>query len=150
MAAMKSVLDADDRRALAERILALRPDSPRQWGRMTPAQMLDHCTVFDRWVQGGGAERQTLAGRIVGKAMLRRFMRPDASLPKNVPTSSYLIGKDDGDFEKARQAWLSVLDGYADYRVERFLHDFFGPMSRDEVGVFVWKHSDHHLQQFGV
>ncbi|MEO6189418.1 MAG: DUF1569 domain-containing protein [Saprospiraceae bacterium] len=29
-------------------------------------------------------------------------------------------------------------------------HPALGNMKRDQLGFFVWKHSDHHLRQFGV
>ncbi|MBX3143314.1 MAG: DinB family protein [Trueperaceae bacterium] len=150
MSELASVFDPDVRRALGDRISTLRPDSPRQWGKMTPVQMLDHCASFDRWVQSGGAKKQEFVGKIVGRALLRRFMRPGNSLPKNVPTLTKLIGRDLEDFEATRQAWLTSLAGYSDYQVESFVHDFFGPMTREEVGLFVHKHADHHLKQFGV
>ena len=37
-------LDSADNAILVARIHSLRPDSPRQWGKMTAAQMLVHCT----------------------------------------------------------------------------------------------------------
>lgn len=29
-------------------------------------------------------------------------------------------------------------------------HPFFGEMTEDQWDVLLWKHLDHHLQQFGV
>jgi len=29
-------------------------------------------------------------------------------------------------------------------------HTFFGRMTADEWGILMYKHIDHHLQQFGV
>jgi hypothetical protein len=29
-------------------------------------------------------------------------------------------------------------------------HSFFGPMTAEEKGWSMYKHHDHHLQQFGV
>jgi hypothetical protein len=30
-----------------------------------------------------------------------------------------------------------------------FVHPFFGRMTQEETGVLAYKHSDHHLRQFG-
>ena len=39
---MKSAWDADNRRELQQRVLALRPETQGQWGRMTAPQMVAH------------------------------------------------------------------------------------------------------------
>jgi hypothetical protein len=36
------------------------------------------------------------------------------------------------------------------YSNEDFIHDFFGKMTKEQIGVFAYKHTDHHLRQFGV
>lgn len=150
MEGMKTVLDTEDRSELAARIATLTADSPRLWGRMTPAQMLRHCTLFDRWIQDGGAEKQSLMGKIVGRAVLRRMLRPQGGLSRNMPTTRDLLVSDELDLEEVRTAWLTCLDGYRDFTAAGIIHDFFGPMTRQEVGVFAWQHADHHLRQFGA
>lgn len=145
-----SIHNENDRGQLATRIHTLRPDSARQWGKMTAEQMLAHCERFDRWIQSGKSNRQSLVGKIVGRPVLRRMLRPDKNMARNVPTLPALIPPADIEFEAARAAWLASLEAYAHYSADTFVHDFFGPLSQEEVGAFVWKHADHHLKQFGV
>ena len=146
----QSIHNENDRAQLAARILTLKPDSARQWGKMTVVQMLGHCELFDRWIQSGQPNRQTLIGKLVGRPVLRRMLRPDKAMARNVPTMPALIPAADIEFETARKAWRTSIEGYAHYDTETFIHDFFGPLSHEEVGAFVWKHADHHLKQFGA
>ncbi|MBL0146112.1 MAG: DUF1569 domain-containing protein [Chitinophagaceae bacterium] len=34
--------------------------------------------------------------------------------------------------------------------IEKKVHPFFGKFTGDQWGKFMYKHLDHHLQQFGV
>ena len=145
---ISSVHYQNDRADLAARIRALRPESARQWGKMTVIQMLEHCQLFDRWIQSGEPNRQTLMGKLVGRAVLRRMLRPDKAMARNVPTMPALMSPGGTEFSAAQAAWLTSLEAYADYEADVFVHDFFGPLSYDELGAFVWKHADHHLKQF--
>lgn len=147
---LSTVHSEDDRTSLTVRIRTLRPDSARRWGKMTVAQMVGHCELFDRWIQRGEPNRQTLVGRLVGRPVLRRMLRPDKEMARNVPTMPELIPQVGTELSAARGAWLTSLERYADYSADTFVHDFFGPLSYEEVGAFVWKHADHHLKQFGA
>ena len=49
---MKSLIDAGCRQELVVRIQRVRPDSPRQWGRMTAPQMICHLSDAFRCVMG--------------------------------------------------------------------------------------------------
>ena|SRR5690554_3846923 len=145
-----SIHNEDDRAQLAARIRTLEADSVRVWGKMTAAQMLGHCVLFDRWIQSGKPNRQTLVGKLVGRPVLRRMLRPDKAMARNVPTMPALIPAAGIEFTVARDAWLASLEDYAGYSADTFVHDFFGPLSYEELGAFVWKHADHHLKQFGA
>lgn len=39
--------------------------------------------------------------------------------------------------------WVPGVDNPA------YLHDFFGKMTREQIGIFAFKLMDHHLRQFG-
>lgn len=42
---VKNLFDATAVEEVKERMARLRPDSERQWGKMSPAQMLAHCSA---------------------------------------------------------------------------------------------------------
>ena len=148
--AIGSIHDEADRAGLARRIRSVRPDSKAKWGKMNAAQMLEHCARFDHWIQEGGPNRQTFMGRLFGRIALKRVLRPDKPMDRNIPTMPSLVAPLDTDFARAQQAWLSSLEAYAGHDADRFVHDFFGPINRQELGAFVWRHADHHLKQFGA
>lgn len=150
LARLKTIHNPADRADLAARINTLQPDSAREWGKMTAAQMMQHCELFDKWIQKGDPNRQTLMGKIVGRPLLRRTLNPNIPMAKNLGTMPELMPQRDPDFAAARESWLASLENYVAYDAQEFVHDFFGPMNYEEVGAFVWKHADHHLKQFGV
>jgi len=42
---MKNLFERDTLNEVLSRIDSLRPDSPRQWGKMDAAQMMAHCSI---------------------------------------------------------------------------------------------------------
>lgn len=120
---------------------------------MTVYQMLRHCTLWEEWIQGtpGRAYRQSLVGRLFGRMALKSVMKDDAPLRKNVPTTkAFKIRDTDGDVAAEVRRWTALLEAYDHYSNPDFIHDFFGRMTREEVGRLAYKHTDHHLRQFGA
>ena len=79
------------------------------------------------------------------------MLKDDSPVAKNSPTSPFLktVGQS-GDVEQQKEEWINTLEQYADYNNPIFIHPFFGPMTKEQVGRFVYKHTDHHLRQFGI
>jgi hypothetical protein len=48
--------------------------------------------------------------------------------------------------EKAK--WRSLIEQYRAFDKDYFIHWFFGKMSKEQLGQFIYKHCDHHLKQF--
>ena len=120
---------------------------------MNVYQMLRHCTLWEAWIQGRPPRiyRQSLFGRVFGRIALRRMTRDDRPIARNVPTSrEFRIKERMGDVAAERKKWAALVDGYEDYSNPRFIHDFFGRMTREQVGQLAYKHTDHHLRQFGA
>ena len=46
--------------------------------------------------------------------------------------------------------WIALIEGYAQYSNTDFVHAFFGKMTKEQVGIMTYKHTDHHLRQFNV
>src|SRR5690606_23692380 len=94
--------------------------------------------------------KQAFMGKIFGKLALRRMIKDDKPLDKNVPTSTQFQVKEPyGDLEAEKLKWISRTRAYERYENPYFIHDFFGKMTRQQIGVLVYKHTDHHLRQFG-
>jgi len=72
--------------------------------------------------------------------------------PKGAPTAPALKPVDAASFEEERAALLELLERIGTGLREGMGpdHPLFGPLSWREWGVVTYKHSDHHLKQFGA
>ena len=120
---------------------------------MNLCQMLIHCSRWDEWVLGihHPPYKQALIGRLFGKGALEKLTKDDRPLTKNTPTSSaFRIRETTCDPEMEKSKWIQLIRQYAHYDNPNFIHIFFGKMTREQVGILAYKHSDHHLRQFGA
>ncbi len=144
---MKSIFDKATRDELKNRINALSENSNAKWGKMNVAQMVKHCAQWDEMALGKTKYKQSFIGKLFGKMALKDMMK-DEPVKKNMPTVPSFKIKGDVDFKKEKEKWISLLDGYANFSNEGFIHPFFGTMNKQDTGHLVYKHADHHLQQF--
>lgn len=148
---MKTVFDESTRKELATRIRSLQDSSKPEWGKMTLYQMLLHCIKCEEFYQGKISEKRSFIGRIFGRMALKSLLNDGQTFRKNSPTgASFKITDTTGDLEVAKEKWIELINEYAGYEPDLFMHWFFGKMTKEQVGYFVYKHADHHLRQFGV
>ena len=136
------------------RLAQLQPESERQWGKMSAAQMLAHCSVAMEWATG---EREMsaapLALRAVGRMIKPFALKDDAPMRRNSPTVKELIVVDDCDFSSEQERLRGLIGRFAaggPAGCTTHPHSFFGRLTPEEWGVLMYKHLDHHLRQFGV
>ena len=90
-------------------------------------------------------------GRLFGKLALKNVLKNDKPLGRNSPTAPELVIKEKtGDFALQKAAWIKRINEYKYFDNPHFVHPFFGTMTKEQVGQFVYKHHDHHLRQFAV
>jgi len=146
------MFDRSTRDELMTRIDLLNSNCKPKWGKMNVYQMAKHCTIWDEWVLGKNNPeyKQELLGRIFGKMALKNFVKDDRPLKKNMPAGNLVVRDNDGTIDFQKKLWMERVAEYETYSNPRFIHDFFGKMTIDEIGIFAYKHSDHHLRQFNV
>lgn len=148
---MKSIFEKSIRDELIGRVNSLNENSKALWGKMNLYQMLAHNALWQQMMLGKIKSKRVFIGRFIGKAALKNVLKNDAPLRKNTPTTPEVMAKEkSGGLEIQRKKWIEGIEEYANYPYEEFLHPFFGKMTKEEVGYFVYKHSDHHLRQFGA
>jgi len=150
---MTTVFDKSTREELIRRIHSVDQTSTARWGQMNVYQMLRHCTLWEAWIQGRPPRtyKQAFIGRLFGRMALRSMTKDDRPLARNIPTTrEFRITQTTGDVGAERQKWAALVDEYEQYSNPGFVHDFFGRMTREQVGQLAYKHSDHHLRQFGA
>lgn len=148
---MKTIFDKITRSELINRIKSIEEKSTPQWGKMNVYQMLKHCTIWEEWIHGTNKPvyKRELLGYLFGKMALRRMIKNDNPLDRNVPTSAaFKVKEKNGDIEAEKKKWIALVEKYENYSNPGFIHDFFGKMTRAEIGILAYKHTDHHLRQF--
>jgi hypothetical protein len=149
---VKSLFDPNVFQETAGRIEALQPSASRLWGKMTPAQMLEHSTRALEMACGKGPQKQTGLGKLIGW-MARGSFVGEKPFSKNGPTGPEFIVHDEPDFVATKERLLGVMREFqskGERGCDGNVHAFFGRMSGVEWGVTQYKHLDHHLRQFGA
>lgn len=149
---MKTIFNYSDREELLQRLRKLEPNTTPQWGQMTVNQMLAHCNRWNTWVLGKEEfnTSQSESGKLHGRKHLNQLVSDDRPLGKNLTASDGFVIREDGfDFQSEKERCLQLLEAYASFSNDNFIHDYFGPMTREEIGIVAYKHQDHHLRQFG-
>lgn len=147
---MNTILNTAEKDALLMRIAALTGDEAASWGKMNVAQMMEHCIRFEEMMAGQRKIKRVWLGYLVGKMALKGMIGDNQPVKHHVPTLPELVVEETNeDFAQQKEKWIGLLNAYEYAPATRYIHPFFGKMTRDETGRMVFKHTDHHLRQFG-
>jgi len=146
---METVYDEACREELIRRVRMLNEDSRSRWGKMTVFQMVKHCTLWENWVLNSKENKRVFAGRLFGKMALKALLKEGAPLRRNSPSLPELIVTGSGNVALQKEKWIALIEEHGQRFNPEFVHSFFGKMTREETGVMAYKHTDHHLRQFG-
>lgn len=149
---MKSIFDKSAREEIVSRIDNLDENKKPLWGKMTVAQMVKHCAICEEYYYGNIPVRRSLFGKLIGKTAIKNILKDENSgLQKNAPTVlQFKVSETNLNFEKEKNNWKRLVEQYETFKNESLTHWFFGKMTKEQLGQFIYKHSDHHLRQFGV
>jgi Protein of unknown function (DUF1569) len=150
---MKNLFDTARLTEIKERVANLRPESQRQWGKMSAAQAVAHLTAGMELALGDRKPPRVLIGRVIGGIIKPMVLKDDAPMRRNSPTVPTLEVMDERDLNKERAQLLAVIDRFAavgPVGCTTHPHSFFGRLKPDEWAILMYKHLDHHLRQFGV
>jgi hypothetical protein len=149
---MKSIFDNDTRAEVISRINSLNGASKAAWGKMTVAQMVKHCSLCEGYYFGDVKIKRAFLGRLLGKVAINAILKDQESgFRKNSSTPGQLKVTDVHlDLETEKTKWKGLIERYGTFGGENFTHWFFGAMTKEQLGQFIYKHGDHHLRQFGV
>ncbi|MEP6677156.1 MAG: DUF1569 domain-containing protein [Ferruginibacter sp.] len=146
---MKSIFDQSTRDEIINRIRTLNENSKAQWGKMNVYQMIKHCVLAEEMFLGKREHKRAFIGKLFGRIALKGMLKNEKPIARNSPTSAHFIVKEqDGDIFSAKQQWIALVEDYAKFSNDAFVHWFFGKMTKEQVGYFTYKHIDHHLRQF--
>lgn len=146
---MKTIFDLKIVAELVGRINSLEANSQAQWGKMDAYQMLRHCTLSEDMFQGKKACKRLLIEKLFGSMVLKGILKNENPMKKNQPTHPEMKITGTGNFENEQVKWVELLQEYTSFSNNNFIHPFFGNMTKEQIGNYVYKHTDHHLRQFG-
>lgn len=150
---MKSFFDPAAKNEMLARLDKLTPETRPQWGKMNSAQMMAHNVAVMEYAAGiAPGQKQMFIGKILMLFMRSQFTN-DKPHGRNAPTSPDFLMATEKDFhrEKARLVEIITLFhmGGPD-KVTKHPSVFWGKRTPDEWAIGMYKHMDHHFQQFGI
>lgn len=149
---MKTLFEASEYQEILRRLDSIHGNSPRQWGKMSVAQMLEHTARALEMAAGKIPGKQAPIGKVLGWAFRKGFVGPDP-FPKNSPTGPNFVIKHEPELQATLdrlKALLAEFHAMGEAAVHGNIHGFFGKMTGREWGITQYKHLDHHLRQFGA
>ncbi|MBL9078949.1 MAG: DUF1569 domain-containing protein [Planctomycetes bacterium] len=148
----ESLFTAAGLATMLARVDALRPDSPRRWGKMDLPQMLAHCQQPLRVALGELPLKRSLVGVLFGRLAKRKLLAPKP-WPQGMPTAPEFRIADVRQFAREHAALRTLVERFGrggPAALTQAPHPFFGPLTADEWQALQWRHLDHHLRQFGA
>lgn len=149
---MKNLFDTAVYAETRERLSRLQPGAQRVWGKMTVAQMLAHCRKAFRVPLSETQPPKLYPFALIGWLMKKKLY-DDIPWKRGLPTAPAFIIKDERDFEKEKAGLLALVQQFHEAgpeRAARIIHPVFGRFTGEQWGKAMYKHLDHHLQQFGA
>lgn len=150
---MKDLFDSATAAEVMDRVRRLTPESRREWGTMSAAQTMAHCSLGMEDALGDNKPPRVFIGRMLGPAIKKMALGNDRPMRKNSPTYPTLVVKDDCDLDREKLRLLALIDRFSKggaAACTKHPHAFFGKLTPQEWAELTYKHLDHHLRQFGA
>lgn len=150
---MKNLYEMKDVDAITDRLDGLSAQAERQWGRMTPAQAVAHCSIGMQMALGEVTPPRVPIGRLLGWLIKPLALGNDAPMKRNSPTVPAMVMTETHDLNHERGRLKALITRFAaagPAGCTTAPHPFFGQLTPQEWAVLMYKHLDHHLRQFGA
>lgn len=146
---METLLNAESRSRLIERLSRVRPDAQPAWGTLDAPRMLCHLADGLRVALGDLPAKpvHTFASRTLVKFLV---VNTGFSPPRGkIQTAPEMLTSRPATWEADLAACVALAERVGTGSA-RAVHPAFGPLSPGQWGRVCWKHMHHHLVQFGV
>jgi Protein of unknown function (DUF1569) len=148
---MKTFWDANTREDICRRVERLNADAKPRWGKFNAAQMLAHLNDAMRMAIG---ELPTKPKNTPFRRWpIKQLIVYVAPWPQGAPTAPELLARCDGAQFADEKATFRALAGRVASKPASDCwpeHPAFGHLTHRAWGVLEYRHTDHHLRQFGV
>src|SRR6478609_1402791 len=143
---MKSIFNENEYKEIQKRIENLKPNAQRQWGTMTVAQMMAHCSIGlenalakTPFENKGNFILRTLVKKIVLNAVKK------GDLGKSQKTFPMFLITDERNFEIEKARLIQNLNEFyaKGNEMEIGTPPYFGKFSKDNWGELQYAHFNH-------
>lgn len=147
---MPSLHDPSVHESLRSRVQRMRPDATRQWGKMTPDQMMRHLNIAIGAMLGHSPSYPLM--KMPLPAPLFRFFAYYFPIPKGAPTHPDFVVGERCDFQAEQARCLSLIEEFVHRPIDSAWPEspVFGRVTGKFNSYVQAKHVDHHLRQFGA
>ncbi len=129
-------------------------NAPAQWGKMNVMQMIEHMSDYVRIANGRTALNLVTPEDVLPKMVA--FLESEKPFKENTP-NSLMSDTPPAVKSDSKATALIELQGEINHLFDVFnahpdqkiMNPFFGPLSFDQQVQLLYKHSTHHLRQFG-
>lgn len=151
---MKNLFNQKDKDELIKRLSGLSPNHLPKWGKMNAHQVVVHmtdplrCAIGDRPVP--------LNPSIFAKWPVNKLFSQYLPWPKGAPTAPEFIQGEKGsqlmEFERDKQELLLAIHRFSQHQNSKPfpIQPTFGKLNNNEWARLMWRHINHHLNQFGL
>ena len=150
---MKDIFKKEVTQEVIKRIKNLTPNTQPNWGKMSVAQMLAHCSVTYEMVYTNKHPKPNKFTSWMLRALVKKTVVSSKPYPKNGKTAPQFLITDEKDFETEKKRLIDYLQQTQQLGSQHFngkeSHSF-GKLTAQEWSNMFYKHLDHHLTQFGV
>ena len=149
---MKTLLDPKTLDETIERVNKITPDAPAVFGKLSPHSML--CHLIDSFEIGFGQKGELKINSGFLNSKLGRWFVIDSPIPwpkgKLDAPPEFLETTACDSFDQDREKVLSLLKKFQDGETQSWgISPLLGKLGPQQWGRLQFRHTDHHLQQFG-
>jgi hypothetical protein len=147
---MPSLRNEAARNSLIQRLHRLTPATRPRWGKLDAPRLL--CHLADTLSMALSDIRIPSVNKKALQCFpLKHLILYVLPLPKNIPTAPELLFSPPTSFDADRRRAVELIERLATApRALGAEHPSFGPLTNEEWNILQWKHTDHHLRQFGL
>lgn len=145
----RTLLDAADRSRILERVRGVRPDAAAAWGSFDAPRMI--CHLCDQMRVALGEVPAKPVHNLVTRTLVKFLVVQTGFQPPKgkIQTAPEMLRSKPGPWEVNVAQCIALVERIG-MGAARSVHPAFGPLSPEEWGKLCWKHTDHHLVQFGA
>jgi hypothetical protein len=138
---------------MVSRINRLNTNTPALWGKMNVSQMLAHCCISYEMIFDDKHAKPNFLLRFVLKNFIKGTVVGEKPYKQGGLTAPQFLITNERDFEKEKMRlinYINQVQQMGEAAFEGKESHSFGVLNKTEWNNMLYKHLNHHLNQFGV